>query len=381
MEVRMTWRVSTVVDERCGLVRALKAGDESVAVVCRRFGVSRQTAYKWLEREALEGETGLVDRSRRPKTSPRRTAPDMEERICGLRREHPAWGGRKLHHRLKKLGVEGVPSPSAITDILTRNHLLADDRRLKRDWQRFEAAHPNEMWQMDFKGDFALASGRCHTLTILDDHSRFNLCLQAYGDQRRGTVQEQLRRVFATYGLPETILVDNGPPWGNGFRPQPHTRLSAWLISLDVRVSHGRPYHPQTRGKDERFHRSLDEEVLLGQKWQDLSQVQAALDPWREVYNHERPHEALAYEVPSSRYRVSERELPQRPPAPDYLNTDLVRRVQALGEISFRGKTLRIGKAFSGQPVALRAEDDGLWEVYYYNQRVRRVDLRSSLDV
>jgi transposase InsO family protein len=105
----------------------------------------------------------------------------MEERVCELRRRHPAWGGRKLHHRLKALGVEGVPSPSAITDILARNALLRADRRLKRDWQRFEAERPNEMWQMDFKGDFALPSGRCYTLTVLDDHSRFNVCLQASG--------------------------------------------------------------------------------------------------------------------------------------------------------------------------------------------------------
>jgi transposase InsO family protein len=377
----MTWQVSTVLDERRELVRVVRASEESIAAVCRRLGISRQTAYKWLGREVLEGEAGLADRSRRPKTSPKRTAPEMEERICALRRKHPAWGGRKLNHRLKKLGVVGVPSPSAITDILARNHLLADDRRLKRNWQRFEAEQPNGMWQMDFKGDFALSSGRCYTLTILDDHSRFNLCLQACPDQRRETVQNQLRNVFATYGLPDTILVDNGPPWGSAFSRQPHTRLSAWLISLDVRVSHGRPYHPQTRGKDERFHRSLGEEVLSLQTWQDLIEVQAALDPWRQVYNYERPHEALAYDVPASRYRVSERDFPQQPPQPEYLSTDIVRRVQALGEISFRGRTLRIGKAFSGQPVALRAKEEGVWEVHYYNQRVGQADLRSSVDV
>lgn len=377
----MTWQVSTVLDERRELVRTVRTSEESIAAACRRLGISRQTAYKWLGRETVEGELGLADRSRRPKTSPRRTVPEMEERICALRRKHPAWGGRKLNRRLIDLGVVGVPSPSAITDILARNHLLADDRRLKRAWQRFEAEQSNEIWQMDFKGDFALAAGRCYILTILDDHSRFNLCLKACSDQRRETVQNQLAMVFATHGLPKTILVDNGPPWGSAFSRQPHTRLSAWLISLGIQASHGRPYHPQTRGKDERFHRSLGEEVLSLQTWQDLTQVQAALDPWRAVYNYERPHEALAYAVPGSRYRTSERRLPQQPTKPEYLSTDVVRRVQALGEISFRGKTFRIGKAFSGQPVALRAKEDGVWEVYYYNQRVGQADLRSSVDV
>lgn len=374
----MAWRVATVVDERRELVTAVMTGDESVSAACRRLGVSRQTAYKWLGRARTEGDAGLVDRSRRPKLSPRRTSAEMEERVCELRRRHPAWGGRKLHHRLKALGVERVPSPSAITDILARNDLLRADRRLKRDWQRFEAERPNEMWQMDFKGDFALPTGRCYTLTVLDDHSRFNVCLQACANQRRATVQTQLLPVFATYGLPEAILVDNGPPWGSGYSRQPHTRFTAWLISLGVYVSHGRPHHPQTRGKDERFHRSLDLEVLATRSWLDLQDVQFALDPWRQVYNFERPHEALGYAVPAARYIASPRPLLGERPRAEYPAADEVRRVQDQGDISFRGRRLHVGRAFTGEAVALRAtEEDGTWDVYYYTQRVGRVDLRS----
>ena len=374
----MTWRVSTVVDERRELVRAVKAGTESVSEISRRLGVSRQTAYKWLARYSAAGELGLEDRSRKPKVSPRRTPGAMEERVCELRRCHPAWGGRKLHYRLKALGIEGLPSPSAITDILARNGLLAPDRRLKRDWQRFEALQPNEMWQMDFKGDFALSSGRCYTLTLLDDHSRFNLCLRACADQRAETVQAQLLPVLATYGLPETILVDNGTPWGSSYSRQPHTRFTAWLIRLGIYVSHGRPYHPQTRGKDERFHRSLDLEVLRTRQWQDLNEVQIALDPWRSVYNLERPHEALGYVVPADRYVRSLRALPGKLPPVEYLSTDQVRKVQSNGEISFRGREVRVGRAFTGEAVGLRAsEEDGAWDVYYCKQRVGRVDLRS----
>jgi transposase InsO family protein len=302
----------------------------------------------------------------------------MEARVCQLRRAHPAWGGRKLHYRLKALGVAAAPSPSAITDILARHGLLAADRRVKRDWQRFEAERPNQIWQMDFKGDFPLADGRCYPLTVVDDHSRFNLCLQACNDQRGETVQAQLLPVFASYGLPETILVDNGPPWGSGYSRQPHTRHTAWLMRLGIYVSHGRPFHPQTRGKDERFHRSLKLEVLKDRSWQSLAELQSALDEWRGVYNLERPHEALAYSVPADRYVCSSRPLRGRLEPIQYAASDIVRKVQDHGQISFRKHEIRVGRAFVGEPVALRAtEEDGVWGVYYCQQRITRVDLRS----
>lgn len=374
----MSWRATTVQDERRALVRAVSEGGETMTAVTQRLGVSRATGYKWLERWQREGEAGLADRSRKPWTSPRQTPAEMEERVCQLRRQHPAWGGRKLQRRLLDLGFEHVPSPSAITDILGRNELLEPTRRLRRDWQRFEAEEPNQMWQMDFKGDFALPSGRCYPLTVLDDHSRFNLCLQACANQRSETVKSFLIPVFATYGLPEVILIDNGPPWGNGHAAQPHTAFTAWLISQGTYVSHGRPYHPQTRGKDERFHRSLKLEVLRQGGWLDLDDVQAALDRWRSVYNQERPHQALGYTVPATRYRSSPRMPTEKPLDPPYLGSDEKRRVQGLGEISFKGRTLHVGRAFKGQTVALRAtEEEGVWDVHYYHQRVARVDLRS----
>jgi transposase InsO family protein len=235
------------------------------------------------------------------------------------------------------------------------------------------------MWQMDFKGDFALSTGRCYILTVLDDHSRFNLCLQACPNQRRQTVEARLLPVFATYGLPEVLLVDNGPPWGSGYSRQPHTRLTASFIRMGIYVSHGRPYHPQTRGKDERFHRSLDVEVLDNDDWLDLGQVQLALDPWQWVYNYERPHQALGNAGPASRYSTSLRPLPAQLPAVEYPRGDEIRKVQSNGQISFKQRELKVGKAFSGEPVALRAtEEDGTWDIYYCKQRISQVDLRSA---
>lgn len=374
----MTWQVSTVMDRRREVVQALGAG-EPVARVARRHGVSRTTVYKWQARHEAEGESGLADHSRRPRTSPRRTPPEMEALVCELRRQNPYWGGRKLYHRLKVLGVEGVPSPSAITDILARNGLLHPERRLKRDWQRFEAAEPNQMWQMDFKGDFPLGGGRCYPLTVLDDHSRFNLCLKACGDQRGDTVKSHLLAVFESYGLPEAILVDNGPPWGSGYSRQPHTRHSAWLMRLGIHVSHGRPFHPQTRGKDERFHRSLKLEVLRDGHWQSLDELQQDLDRWQRVYNWERPHQTLAYAVPASRYVASLRKLPRRLPDIGYPSSDQVRIVQDKGRISFQGRSFRVGRAFVGEPVGLRPDEkeDAVWDIYYCNQRIGRAHLNT----
>jgi transposase InsO family protein len=373
----MTWQVCTVVDRRRELVEALRAG-EPVARVSRRLGVSRTTAYKWGSRYKSEGEAGLVERSRRPRTSPRQTPAAIEAQVCQLRRQNPYWGGRKLHHRLRALGVQDVPSPSAITDILARNGLLDPERRLLRDWQRFEAEQPNQMWQMDFKGDFPLGQGRCYPLTVVDDHSRFNLCLKACDNQRGDTVQSHLIPVFATYGLPETILVDNGPPWGSAYSRQPHTHHSAWLMRLGIYVSHGRPFHPQTRGKDERFHRSLKLEVLRDGAWQSLEQLQQDLDRWQQVYNQERPHQALAYAVPASRYTSSPRPLPSQLSAIEYPASDQVRRVQDHGEISFQGRIFKVGRAFTGEPVGLReSEEDAVWDVYYCKQRVGQADFRT----
>lgn len=208
----MPWQVSTVVSERLELVKAIRDEKLRVGLVAENFGVSRQTAHKWMRRFDPSDIASLEDRSRRPRVSPRRTPAEIEDRVCELRRRFPAWGGRKLHYRLKALGFEDVPSPSTITDILARNGLLPEDRRLERDWRRFQADRPNQMLQMDYKGHFALSDGRCYILTLLDDHSRFNLCLEACANQRGDTLRSLLLPVFDTYGLPETILVDNGPP-------------------------------------------------------------------------------------------------------------------------------------------------------------------------
>lgn len=346
--------------------------------LCRRFRISPKTGYKWLNRHDCGGVSALADGSRRPQRSPRRTAGELEQTILRLRQAHPAWGARKLLKRLEQLGHERLPAASTAHAILRRYGCIDPEASLKHlPWLRFEHAAPNALWQMDFKGHFALSEGRCHPLTVLDDHSRFNLCLRACANEQGVTVQGALTRTFRQYGLPLCMLMDNGSPWGDD-AGSPYTPFTVWLMHLGVAVSHARVRHPQTLGKDERFHRTLKAEVLATAELTDLRQAQQHFDRWREIYNFERPHEAIQMSTPASRYRASPRHFPEPLPPIEYDPTDTVRRVQSNGWLSYRGRMLRVSKAFRGYPVALRPnpEHDGLLEVFFCRQRIAQLDLR-----
>ena len=374
----MPWREASVVDQRREFVTLARSGG-NIRELCRRFQVSAKTGYKWLDRFGREGLVGLHDRSRRPHHSPRQVRETIEERVVALRRTHPSWGGRKLRRRLRELGYADVPAPSTITTILRRRELLGHTGRgSPHAFIRFEADTPNELWQMDFKGHFGMPEGRCHPLTVLDDHSRFCTTLEACRNELGGTVKTRLESTFRRYGLPRRMLMDNGSPWGSDLE-HPHTPLTAWLVRLGVQVVHSRPYHPQTVGKDERFHRTLKAEVISRWDLASYDDCQKRFDWWRGVYNFERPHDSLGLGVPAERYRPSERSFPEVLPQIEYGPGDVVRRVQAGGKIHFKANTFRVSKAFRGQPVALRATaTDGLWSVYFCHQKISEVDMRSS---
>ncbi len=346
--------------------------------LCRRFGISPKTGYKWLHRYQSNGPGGLQEHSRRPHHSPQCTHELIEQRIVALRLKHSDWGGRKLRRRLLDLGHRDVPASSTITDILRRHGLLDTATAGQvRDTQRFEHPYPNGLWQMDFKGHFALDRGRCHPLTVLDDHSRFNLALRACGNEQGTTVQVELTNTFRCYGLPERMLVDNGSPWGSDSRSQ-ITPLTVWLMRLGIGVTHARPYHPQTLGKDERFHRTLKREVLSHVIFHHLDQCQRRFDHWRETYNLERPHEALNLDVPAQHYKPSRRTFPETLPTIEYGPGETVRKVQAKGELFYRGQVYRIPKALRGYPVALRPTDqDGILSVCFCHTQVVEIDLRN----
>jgi transposase InsO family protein len=329
------------------------------------FGISRKTGYKWRARFTLGGAAALQDRVRAQRRRANQTLVGLEARVLALRRQQPTWGPRKLRRRLADLGAKQLPALSTFGRILHRHGCIAPEASAgHRPLQRFSRAAPNQLWQMDFKGHFALRVGRCHPFTVLDDCSRYALGLQACADQQSATVQGCLQRIFSVYGLPDCILCDNGSPWG-GAGPE-HTLLTVWLLRLGVRVIHGRPYHPQTQGKDERFHRTLKADLLARHDWRDLRQTQQRFDDYRRLYNHDRPHEALALAVPATRYRCSPRSLPARLPVAEYAPAELVRPVKSKGEIMFRNRTYYVGQAFAGLHVALRpTATDGIFRLCY----------------
>jgi len=373
----MPWKEKDRVSLRREFVGLARADGANVRELCRRFGISPKTGYKWLDRFEEAGEQGLRERSRRPTRSPLRTSKAVEEAVLRVRDSHPAWGGRKIAARLRAIGTV-PPNPSTITEILRRHDRL-DPREASKHkaWERFERPKPNDLWQVDFKGHFATGEGRCHPLTALDDHSRFALGLDACADERTETAQARMIALFRRYGLPVEILCDNGPPWGSAGAPG-YTALEVWLLRLGVTVTHGRPHHPQTQGKDERFHRTLVAELLRYQSFRNLQSCQARFEEFRQTYNWERPHEALGMAVPGNRYLASGRAYPEVMPPIEYAPGDPVRKVSEAGQIRFRMKTYRIGKGFSGYPVVLRAtNDDGLWEVMFCGHSVKTIDLKS----
>lgn len=376
----MPWKESSTMSQRQEFIeRALREGS-NISQLSRQFEISRKTGYKWLERYHQEGVSGLADRSRRPIHSPRQTPPEIETLIVATRQRFPTWGGRKLKVYLQAQGHCDLPSASTITAILRRHNLLDPTQSAKhRPYRRFEMEHPNQLWQMDFKGHFACGDGtHCHPLTILDDHSRYLLGLFACGNERSETVQDHLVGVFRQCGLPQRMLMDNGSPWGDTVAT-PHTRLTVWLLRLGVHICHGRAYHPQTQGKIERVHRTLNEDVLIRTCPADLGDCQQHFDGWRPIYNTLRPHEALDMRTPQTRYAVSERLYPETLPDIVYPHTQHVRKVQDGGRISFRGRRWRVGKAFTGYPVGLQPDplQDGVFDVYFCQICIRSLDLHA----
>jgi transposase InsO family protein len=376
----MGWSEVSIMSKRREFVRLTNGPDANVRELCRRYGISPTTAYKWIERGAAESET-YEDRSRRPLHSPKKTDAAMESQILGVRDAHPVWNARKIRRVLQNQG-ERPPAASTIGQILKRTGRISDAAsEAAQPWHRFEHAAPNDLSQIDFKGYIETGEGRCYPLTMLDDHSRFSQILKACTNERTETVKAHLIESFRRFGLPRQMNMDNGNPWGTPWGDR-HTHLTAWLLRMGIRVSHSRPLHPQTNGKEERFHRTLKAEVLGSRWFSTLAELQREFDRWREIYNHERPHEAISLEVPASRYVASKHSYPEELPPIVYDSTDLVRKVMSRGGIRFFGREYYIGKAFTGDHVALRpTADDGVWEVFYCHARVGTVDRRQVVAV
>ena len=246
----MPWKVETVMSQRKEFVTLGQSEGVSMSQLCQRIGISRKTGYKWLRRYQERGDQGLRDLSKRPYQYPNRTSQEMEQLVVDLRQKYPTKGGHVLARMLKDRGYDQVPSKSTITAILRRHGLLDPSESTKHEpYKRFEHDKPNDLWQMDFKGHIPMNNGgRCHPLTVLDDHSRFSLGVRACRDEKGQTVQDHLTSILRYYGMPYAILVDNGSPWGSDLA-HPFTPLTVWMIQLGIRVVHSKTLPPPDSGQ------------------------------------------------------------------------------------------------------------------------------------
>jgi transposase InsO family protein len=359
----MPWLETDVRDQRIQFVMAARRPGADVSAVCRAFGISRTTGYKWLAREAAAGSVAaLADRSRRPHHSPQRTAPGMTRRIGELRVAF-GWGGAKLAVLLAAEGI--ILTPRTIDRIIQREGWTRRDAAPAPAVQRFTRAAPNDLWQMDAKGAYPLAAGgRCHALSLIDDHSRFVVGLTALPALETGRVRAALTRSFERHGLPTAMLMDHGTPWWSTQGPAGLTALGVFLLKQGIRLIFGAIRHPQTQGKVERFHRTLAERLRWVGVPTTLAGFERSLRWFCDEYNEVRPHQALGLTPPAAHFRPSPRGYTARPPRWIYPAGLEVRRVPPNGIIRVIGQPFFISEALQGEEVACVPHDDRVLVMY-----------------
>lgn len=364
----MSWETKTVMEQREQFVAEVMEGRETVSDLCRKYEISRKTGYKWIKR-AAEG-LQLCDQSRRPHQQPSKTAENIEQQIVQMRLTHPVWGGRTIRAALESAGVKGLPSDKTCCNIIKRNGLIDPAESAKHTaFKRFEKDHCNEMWQTDFKGDFLLGNGvRCYPLTILDDHSRFSIRIEP--KESATDVKSSFIAAFQEYGLPNSVLSDNGSQFAGA-----HKGLSTFerfLMDLDILPIHGRPIHPQTQGKIERFHRSLKQEALRVTP-ANMAEAKARLENWRWVYNEVRPHHSLGMKTPSSVYKPSTRKYYNPKPYVYDSGSKLI-KVNNWGYLRFGPIRLFLSEAMADTHVEIRFDENDKFSIIYRNYIIASVD-------
>lgn len=371
----MAWSERTAEQMREEFVRRALAQERPKAALCREYGISRPTGDKWIERYR-QGES-MTDRSRAPKTVPSRTAAETEAEIVRLRKQYPALGAVKLRKIMEVSGYTDLPCARTFNNILQRNGLIEPEASLAATpHQRFEKSVPNEMWQGDFKGHFRMGDGhRCHPLNILDDCSRFSLCIEALPNETFHAVKPVVERLFREYGLPFSFLCDNGNPWGTA-QSLGYTHFEVWLMELGVLTLHGKPHHPQTQGKEERFNRSFTRECLNGKTFSDKAHAQHCFDEYRSFYNELRPHFALNLDVPAMHYKPSTKRMPEKIEPWEYGSECRLCKVKETGFFHYGGQGFFLSEAFGGKTIAIRESAlPGQITLLFRNFKIGRIHL------
>ena len=326
----MPWKDKTVEELRKEFAEAAQE-EPNFSALCREFGITRATGYKWLKR--YENEESMSNRSRRPHTTANKTPEKVEKQIVETRVAHPGWGAKKIKVSLENKGLQ-LPCAKTVNNILNRYGCISKEESLKRQpYTRFEKERCNEMWQTDFKGEFKMQNGKyCFPLDIFDDHSRFVIRIKP-SESTANLVLPVFREAFLEYGMPDSVLSDNGAQFA-GFR-QGYTQFEKWLMNHDVLPIHGRIKHPQTQGKIERFHRAMNQELLNHYTPKDLADAERVLADWQRCYNNERPHEALGMKCPSDVYVPSERAYRDQVDKYEYGGNYHVIKVNSWGYVRF----------------------------------------------
>lgn len=365
----MAWMETDRMSERVQFMSVWLTGDESVTDLAVRFGVSRKTAYKWIDRYRAEGPSGLYERSRAPLTQAMKTVPALVTPIVALRRKHPAWGPKKLKARLTMDHPDTVwPAASTIGDILKREGLVRP-RRLRhrvppREHPFSDAQGPNDVWCMDFKGWWRTGDGmRIDPFTVSDAMSRYLLVCHCVDHPDYGTVWPVLARAFREYGLPLAIRSDNGPPFGS-VAAGGLSRLAVNFVKLGVLPERIAPGKPQENGRHERMHQTLKHEAASPPSKTARAQA-VRLARFRKTFNEERPHEALGQVPPARIYAPSPRVWDGKLRSPDYPDATHVRSVRYAGTIKWRGKEIFVSEVLKGEPIGLYRTGEDEYAVRY----------------
>jgi len=368
-------------DERMRFIIRLKDG-ESMASLCREFGISRKTGYKIFERYEECGLEGLSDRTRRPFRYANQLPEQLEAAIVAAKREKPSWGARKICERLLRRLPHAVkvPASSTIHAVLDRHGLVSRARRSRTRAEGTplsEGLSPNDLWCTDYKGEFMLADKRyCYPLTVTDHASRYLLLCEAMESNAEKPAFTAFERLFKERGLPQAIRSDNGVPFASPNGLFNLSKLSVWWLRLGIRIERIRPGHPQQNGRHERMHLTLKKEATRP-AGANILQQQAKFDVFIEEFNNERPHEALAMKCPAEVYQPSTRPY-QGIPEPHYPFHDRTVMVTSCGRLCLYRKKINLSVCLAGQAVGIKEVDDGIWLVSFMQYDLGYIDLEEK---